>query len=151
MALFLRSRWVLILVLIAFIACKIPHLFYPYYWDESSPYAPAIKEMCKQGIGLLPGSLDPALSRGHPLFFHAVAALWMRLFGPSHVAMHSFALLIAVLFLIAIYEVATHLYNQRTAVFALLLAGTQLTFFIQASFVLMEIMLALQVFLTLYF
>jgi len=109
MLIFLKPRWVLFLVLVIFIACKIPHLYYPYYWDESWPYAVAIKDMYKHGISLLPSAIDPELSRGHPLFFHAFAAIWMNIFGASHVAMHSLALFISVLFLIAVYEAGLRL------------------------------------------
>src|SRR5271170_3215814 len=99
MAEFFKNRWVLFLVLIVFILCKIPHLHYPYYWDESWPYAVAIRDMYLHGVSLMPTAIDPELSRGHPLFFHAIAAIWMHIFGNSHISMHSFALTISVLFL----------------------------------------------------
>src|SRR5580704_9697985 len=104
MAEFLKKRWVLFLVLIVFAVCKLPHLHYAYYWDESWPYAVAIKTMYYHGISLMPNAIDPELSRGHPLFFHAIAALWMNIFGASHVSMHSFALLISLLLLVTLYE-----------------------------------------------
>ena len=91
MTAFVKKYWVLLLVLLVFVIFKIPHLFYPYYWDESWPYAPAIREMLHHGISLMPDAVNPELSRGHPLFFHAIAALWMKIFGSSHFAMHSFS------------------------------------------------------------
>jgi len=148
---FLKTRWVLFLVLVVFILCKIPHLFYPYYWDESWPYAVAIKDMYTHGISLMPSAVDPELSRGHPLFFHAIAALWMNIFGASHLSMHSFALSISVLFLVAVYEVGFRLFNQQVAVLSLLLVATQVVFFVQSSFVLFEMLVAFLAFLSLYF
>ncbi|MBC7553146.1 MAG: hypothetical protein H7257_04130 [Taibaiella sp.] len=132
----------MLLVLAVFIAFKIPHLFYAYYWDESWPYVPAILEMFRNGVSLLPTAIDAELSRGHPLFFHAAGALWIHIFGSSHVAMHSFALLISVLFLIVIFEACLRLFNVRVAVISLLLVVTQELFFVQSSFVLFEILVA---------
>ena len=148
---FLSKRWLLFLVLVVFIICKVPHLSYPFYWDESWPYAKAVKAMYMHGPSLMPGTVDPELSRGHPLFFHAAAAIWMDIFGTSHVAMHSFALLIAVLFLILIYEAGLRLFNRRVAVISLLLVATQVVFFIQSSFLLFEVLVGLLVFASLYF
>ena len=151
MSAILKTRWVLFLVLVVFIVCKVPHLFYAYYWDESWPYAVAIKQMYHHGVSLMPTAVDPELSRGHPLFFHAAAALWMNIFGSSHVAMHSFALLIAVLFLIAIYEAGIRLFNQHVAVLSIILVAVQMVFYVQASFVLFEMLVAFLVFLSLYY
>ena len=151
MTLFIRNRWILFSVLIVFIICKIHHLYYPYYWDESWPYAPAIKDLYHHGISLMPNAIDAEISRGHPLFFHSIAAIWMHIFGSSHFAMHSFALFISVLFLITIYEVGLRLFNQRVAVISILLVATQVVFFVQSSFVLLEMLVAFLAFLSIYF
>ena len=148
---FLQSRWLQFLALLIFIILKVPHLFYSYYWDESLPYAVAIKEMYRHGASLMPSAIDPEFSRGHPLLFHALAALWMNIFGTSHVALHSFALTISVLLLTAIYETGLRLFNRRVATLALFLVATLLVFFIQSSFVLLEVFLALLCFLSLVF
>lgn len=147
----IRKRGLLFLVLIIFIICKIPYLHYPYYWDECKPYASAIKAMCDHTISFMPSALDPELSRGHPLFFHVIAASWMRIFGPSHVSMHSFALCISLLFFVAIYETGLRLFNQRVASLALLLVATQVSVFVQSSFVLLEMLVAFLAFLSIYF
>lgn len=146
----LQKRWVLILVLILFCIAKYPHLSYPYYWDESWPYAPAVEQMYQHGPSLLPSAIHQDLSRGHPLFFHAAAAVWANIFGLSHFSMHSFALFISLLFLIAIYEVGLRLFNMRVAIMSLLLVCTQLVFFIQASYLLLEVLVALLAFMSLY-
>jgi 4-amino-4-deoxy-L-arabinose transferase-like glycosyltransferase len=147
----LDNRLLLLLVLIVFVFCKVPHLYYPYYWDESWPYMPAVKAMHDHGISLMPNAIDADLSRGHPLFFHALAAIWMKIFGASHFAMHSFALFISLLFLIAIYEAGYRLFNPRVAFLGLVMVATQEVFFVQSSFVLLEMLVACLAFLSLCF
>jgi 4-amino-4-deoxy-L-arabinose transferase-like glycosyltransferase len=145
----LKLRLPLIITLIIFIAFKIPHLSLAYYWDECWPYAVAIKDLYKHGISLMPNAIDAETSRGHPLFFHAIAAIWMHVFGDSHIAMHSFALTISVVFLVIIYETGLRMFNIRVATLALLLVVTQVMFFVQSSMVLFEMLVALLCFLSL--
>ena len=147
----LKKSIPLFIILLVFVALKVPQLHYAYYWDESWPYAVAIKGMYQHGVSLMPNAIDAELSRGHPLFFHAVAATWMHIFGSSHISMHSFALLISALFLIAIYETALRIFDQRTALLALLLIVVQEMFFIQSSLVLLEMLVAFLCFLSLVF
>ena len=106
--------------------------------------------MYRNGISLLPGAIDPNLSRGHPLFFHAMAAAWMHIFGTSNKSLHLFALFISLLFLITIYEVGYRIFNKRVAVIALLLVATHVSFFVQSSFVLFEVLVAFLCFLSIY-
>ncbi len=148
---FIKNRLALFLVVIVFVICKIPYLFYAYYWDESWPYVPAIRAMYRHGASLMPGSVEPNLTRGHPLFFHAIGAIWMNVFGASHVSMHSFALLISVAMLVVVYEAGLSLFNKRVAIMSLLLVATQVIFFVQSSFLLPEVLVALLVFLSIYF
>jgi len=145
---FLKSRWILITVLLLFVLFKIPHLLLPFYWDESWPYASAVRQMYHNGISLLPNAIDPNLSRGHPMFFHFMYGLWMNIFGSSNFALHSFALLISLLFLITIYETGLRVFNQRVGVLGLVLVATYVPFFVQSSFVLPEIMVAFLAFLS---
>lgn len=140
--------WVILLVFIAF---KIPHLYYPFYWDECWPYAVAVKQMYYNGPSLLPGAISGEVARGHPLMFHFLAALWMKIFGTSNVAMHSFPLFISVLFAIAIYEVGARLFHTRVAITAVLLIIFQQMFFVQAAFVLFEVFIAFLAFISIYF
>jgi hypothetical protein len=151
MRVFLQTRWVLLVVLIVFTAVKIPHLFYPYYWDESWPYAAAIKEMYHHGVSLMPSAINPDLSKGHPLLFHSLAASWMHIFGASHLAMHSFALLTSLVLLTAVYEAGLKLFNLRVASLSIILISVQVIFYVQSSFVLPEILVALLAFLSLYY
>jgi 4-amino-4-deoxy-L-arabinose transferase-like glycosyltransferase len=146
-----RERLFLFILLSVFIVLKIPHLFYPFYWDESWPYASAITQMFERGPTMLPGVLDSDLSRGHPLLFHFLTASWMKLFGGSHAAMHSFPLLVSIVFIIAVYEVGLRLFSKRVAVIASVLIAFQQIFFVQAAMLLPELLLALTGFLSIYF
>lgn len=147
----LKKRWPLLVILIVFIALKIPHLYYPHYWDESWPYASGVLHMYLNGPSLIPGAIDGHLSRGHPLMFHFLGALWCKVFGISHVSLHSFALTIAVLFLIAIYEAGLCCFGLRTAIVAVILVAFQQTFFVQSAFVLMEVLVAFLCFVSIFF
>ena len=145
---FIKNRWPLFVVLILFIMIKIPNLLLPYYWDESWPYAPAIIQMSHHGASLLPTAVEPLLSRGHPLFFHFSAALWIKVFGSTFKSLHAFALFISALLLIAVYEVGYAIFNKRVAIISLLLVATNIFFFVQSTFVLLEVLVALLSFLS---
>lgn len=138
-------------VLAIFILSKIPALHYPFFWDESWSYAPGVRLMYDHGPSLMPNAIDTGFSRGHPLLFYAAAALWMKIFGISHIAQHAFGLFIASLTLVAIYEACHGLFNRRVAVMALLLAATQLIFFVQSTLLLPEVMVALLALLSIYY
>lgn len=146
-----KSRIPLILFLIVVACIKIPHLYQAYYWDESWPYVTAIFRMSEHGVSLMPGAIDPELSRGHPLFFHALGAIWIYIFGTSHVSFHAFALTISLGCLGLVYEAGLRLFNRWTALFAVLLLGLQVLFFVQSSMVLPEMLVAFLAFAALYF
>lgn len=148
---FLKERWFLILLLIVFIILEVPHLHYPFFWDESWSYAPGVMLMYKHGPSLMPNAIDTFYSRGHPLFFYASAAAWMDIFGSSHIAQHAYSLFISVLLIISTYEICYKIFNKRVAVMSILFIAVQVMFFVQASFLLPEILVALLILLTLYF
>jgi 4-amino-4-deoxy-L-arabinose transferase-like glycosyltransferase len=148
---FLKVRWELLVILVIFIMVRIPALHYPFYWDESWSYAPGVKLMYLHGPSLMPNAIDLFYSRGHPLLFYASAAAWMRVFGDSHVAQHAFSLFISVALLIAVYEAGLRLFGRKVAVIATLLIPLQVMFYVQATFLLPEVMIALLTVLTLYF
>jgi len=148
---YFRRRWALFGILLVFVIFKVPHLFYPYFFDESWWYLPAVKLMYAHGPSLLPTAIDPEYSRGHPLLFHSLYAVWMRVFGTSRVAMHSLALCIALALLWVVYEAGLKLFNLRVAALSTLLIATQVMYFVQASYVLPEILVALFIFQSIYY
>ncbi|RYZ34690.1 MAG: hypothetical protein EOP49_34255, partial [Sphingobacteriales bacterium] len=132
-----------ITAVIVFIVVKLPHLSYPFFWDESWPYVSAVHSMYRNGPSLMPGAIESELSRGHPLLFHFLAASWMKVFGTSHTAMHSFSLVVAVLMLVLVWYIAQKLFNESVALFAMVMIACQQVFFVQSTFLLPEVLLAL--------
>lgn len=147
---FLKQRLALIGVLLLVAVSRLPYLGMAFYWDESWPYATTIRRIYEHGLSLLPSAIDGEYSRGHPLFFHNAAAAWMLVFGTGHVAMHSFALFVSLLFLVVVYEAGLRLYNQQVATVAILLLATQLMYLVQVTFLLPDMMGAFLAFLAVY-
>ncbi len=141
----------LVLIVVGFIIFKIPQLSLPHYWDESWSYATAVQLMYEKGLTLLPGFIDVEATRGHPLFFYAAAASWMKIFGTSLISKHTFALFISTILLITIYEAGCKLYNIRVAILSTILFASQIFFFVQSSMLLPEVMVALFFFTSIYF
>ncbi|MCG3165149.1 MAG: hypothetical protein POELPBGB_00910 [Bacteroidia bacterium] len=122
---------------------KLPQLNVPYFWDEAWVYAPAVQEMYKNGLGLLPSSLPPELSRGHPLLFHFLGALWLKIFGADFTSVHSYPLFISVLLLFAVYNFGKSLFAPVVGFSAALLLAVQPVFLSQSAMLLPEVMMAL--------
>lgn len=123
----------------------------PFYWDEAWVYGPAVIDMHEHGPGLLPSSLSVELSRGHPLFFHFAFSVWSLLFGTSVFSLHSFALIISMLLLVALYYSLNQVLRTQNAILAVIILLLQPVFLAQSAMVLPEIMLALFCFLALLF
>ena len=140
---YLKHPWIfLALSVIITVLVKIPHLGFPYFWDEAFSYIPAIQEMAKNGPNVLPGTISLFLSKGHPLFFYFLASSWMKFVaGNSVVLMRLFPLLISLLALCAFHRFAKRHTNLPLANFSVLLLSVQPIFLAQASLVLPEIFL----------
>jgi 4-amino-4-deoxy-L-arabinose transferase-like glycosyltransferase len=147
------SGWGLgvLLVCLLFAINKIKYLGLPYFWDEAWVYAPAVFDMFENGPSLRPDSIDPLLSRGHPILFHFLAVCWMTIFGTSFSAVHSFAVFIAILLIMAVYKLGEALASRSVGFWSAALLAMQPIFIQQAGFLLPEIMLALFVTLTVLF
>ncbi|HZK08909.1 MAG TPA: glycosyltransferase family 39 protein [Bacteroidales bacterium] len=148
-------RWsheILLLILIAaFVIFKIPHLSLPYFGDEGFAFGPAVHQMYEDGPSLLPSSLPPGLSYGHPLFFHFTASVWLRVFGYSIFNAKSFALFVTVLLLLSLYYVVSRRFNKDAALLTVVLLMLQPVFMAQSSFVLLEVMVSFLALWTIYF
>ncbi len=132
------------------IAFKWNHLNTPYFWDEAWVYAPAVQTMDKTGLSLLPSGLPTDLSRGHPLLFHFLATLWVKIFGTDFISVHSFALFISLVLLLAVYSFASYFFSPIVGFASALLLAVQPVFLAQSSLLLPEIMLALWTILAFY-
>ncbi|MCK6611353.1 MAG: hypothetical protein L6Q78_09935 [Bacteroidia bacterium] len=141
------SPWLVVFAAcLLFIGYQSDRLNSPFFWDEAWVYAPALRTMAESGPGLLPSSLDPSLSRGHPLLFHFLGSSWIQLFGNSPMAMHSFAISLSLTSVILLFA---FLKLQGNAWIALILSAgylfAQEVFRIQGIMVLPEIMLGIWV------
>ena len=141
----------LLLCIIAVVIFKIPHLNLPFFWDEAWVYAPAVKLMGEGVPSLMPDSIPVNFTRGHPLLFHFLASSWLKIFGESNSSLHSFALLVSVFLLLAVYYFGKNIFNKDVAIAATVLLSVQSVFLAQASFLLPEILLSLFVILTIYY
>lgn len=131
-------------LLLFFVLAKLPHIGTPYFWDELGVYAPGALKMKDNGtIGLLPSSLEPLYSRGHPLLFVFSQAAWFHIFGDDVISGHAFSILTGALTLLIFYLCAANLFNKSIALIASLALAVQPIFFAGAGVVLPEMMLAL--------
>jgi len=147
---FLKKHIFFLLVILAFIALKIPALLYPYFWDESWSYAPGVQLMFQHGPSLSPSAIDTFYSRGHPLLFYASAASWMLVWGKSALSLHCFALFLSVVLLASIYYSISKIYSKTAGILATIILATQILFFVQSTMLLPEVMLALWAVMALY-
>ena len=133
----------LVVLLVVLVAFKASYLDLPYYWDEAWVYAPAVKAMVANGPSLLPNAIPSELSRGHPLLFHAISALWMEVFGSGRTSAHAFSLLVAIGLCIATFRLGTLLGSRVLGLAATALLMVNETFLAQSGLLLPEVMVAL--------
>lgn len=146
----LSTFLILPIVIILFIITRLNYLNLPFYWDEAWSYATAVFDLAENKLPVLPGTIDPNLTRGHPPVFYFLSASWVKIFGPHLVPVHIFPLLVSVIFISAVFFITRNLYNHFTALTALLLLPLQTLFLSQSTQLLPEIMLALWTVLTFY-
>lgn len=120
----------------------------PLFWDEAWVYAPAVRAMYANGPTLLPDALPTELTRGHPLLFHFLTTLWMKLWGTSNAVLHAFALFVSVLTLAAVHITGTRIAGAHVGAAATLMVAVNEAFLAQSGILLPEILLALFVLLT---
>ncbi|MBX2907805.1 MAG: hypothetical protein KF744_17295 [Taibaiella sp.] len=137
----LSSRTLLYVALLVFILLKIPLLHYAFYWDESWVYAPAIFSMYEHGASIMPNAIPPELSRGHPLIFHAMYALWMNVAGPTNFSMHLMSLTLSIGLALLVFYVLAKRFDDETALLAVLVLLSTHEFFMASTFVLNDILL----------
>jgi len=133
---------------IALVLFKSGFIGLPLFWDEAWVYAPAVRTMYANGPTLLPDAIPTELTRGHPLLFHFLATLWMKLWGTSNAVLHVFALFISVLTLVAIHLTGNRIAGAPVGAAATLMVAVNEAFLAQSGILLPEILLALFVLLT---
>jgi hypothetical protein len=130
--------------LIIFVVYQCNFLSTPYFWDELGVYIPAARQMNDAGtISLLPSSLDPLYSRGHPLLYTFCNAAIFHIFGESVIVAHGFALFLAIVFLGSFYYIVCDLFEARIAFYACILFAIQPVFMAMSVISLPEMLLAI--------
>ncbi|MCO5274718.1 MAG: glycosyltransferase family 39 protein [Flavobacteriales bacterium] len=130
-----------ILALVAFVGYKWQFLSLPLYWDEAWVYGPGVRAMHANGLSILPNTIGTELSRGHPLLFHLMAALWASCFGASNPSLHAFSLLLATILLFLTYWIGSKLGSRQIGLAAMLMVGLNEIFLAQSALLLPEIAL----------
>jgi hypothetical protein len=138
----------LIALLAIVVVIKFNYLSLPFYWDEAWVYGPAVHALYNHGLSLFPDALTPELSRGHPLLFHFTAAMWMTVFGKSVFSLHVFALLIALLFMVAVFNFGKTVFSPETGIVTAAVGSIQSIFLAQSGMLLPEIFLSLWILLS---
>lgn len=142
-------NWLLGIVLIVFAVVKFSDLFLPYFWDELGVYAQCAAYQYNHSLSLMPISIPPDLSRGHPLLFTFFNALVMRLFGCTHVTAHAFSLFVSISLFLALYFYTAKYFDRLTALVTVILLAFQPTFLAQSAMIQPEVMLSFFIFLSL--
>lgn len=140
------NQWYFIAVLIYLLfwtLLRAQYIDIPFYWDEAWVYAPGIRHMMDSGPSLLPDAIPEFYSRGHPLLFYFLGGIWLKIFGTSFVAYHTFPLTISVLFLFFIFITVKEWTNNLTAIGVMVLISVEKIFYTEAANVLPEILVAL--------
>ena len=139
----------LFLLLALFCAEKFNDLSLPYFWDELGVYAQCAVAQYHHGISFMPASLDPELSRGHPLLLTVLNASVMKIFGTSVVVPHVFHLAISLTLLLAMYYYIAKHFSSTAAIVSVALLMAQPIFLAQSVLLLPEVLLSLLLFLAL--
>ena len=145
------ENYLLFLMLLIFVVYKIPHLYEPLFWDGLGVYGRSIFTLIDTEIGFQPKYLEPNMSRGHPMLYVYLTALFTNFFGSDIFAMHLFNLVVAVITLFSTYYIGAKLWTKRIGLFASLLLVSQALFIAQSVTVLPEMMLALFLLWSVYF
>jgi 4-amino-4-deoxy-L-arabinose transferase-like glycosyltransferase len=140
------NQWYLMAVLtylLFWTLLRAQYIDIPFYWDEAWVYAPGIRHMMDSGPSLLPDAIPEFYSRGHPLLFYFLGGIWLKIFGTSFVAYHTFPLTISVFFLFFTYITVKEWTNSLTAIGVMILLSVEKIFYTEAANVLPEILVAL--------
>ena len=139
------------LLLGAFFLAKFVNLYTPLFHDELGVYGRALFYMLDNGPSMIPGDVDPEISRGHPLFFAFFISSLSAWLGSTYVSARLVSLLCSLVLLIATYFLGKELFSKKIGLFAAFVLAFQPLFFAQSTLILPEILLSLLATLSLLF
>ncbi len=146
-----RFLFLTIAIIVSFFIIKFSYLYLPFYWDEAWVYGPAVRLMAINGISLLPDALPVDLYRGHPMLFHSLNAVWLKIAGNTIFSAHFFNLVISGILILVVFLFCRKFFNEQIGVAAAFVLCLQSVFLAQSTLVLPEMMLALFCLTALYF
>lgn len=133
---------ILMILLGGFFLSKLLSLNVPFFHDELGVYGKAIFYMIDNGPTIIPGDVDPIISRGHPLFFIFFVSSCTSLLGGSYISARLVILMISVGLLLTTYFLGKELASKKVGLIAVFLFIFQPIFFAQSTLVLPEIFLS---------
>jgi hypothetical protein len=128
--------------LIVFSIHKYPHLSVPFFMDETGVYGRMIFELAEAGLSMHPASIDMWISRGHPLLYPNMIALFCQIFGDTVFVAHASNFAIACLMVLSMYYGLSKLFHPWVGFTATALLMIQPIFYTQSVMVLPEVALA---------
>ena len=132
-----------LIVILSFGFYLLSYAWLPHFWDEAWVYAPAIKVMAKDTPSIFPFSIPLDLSRGHPLGYHFLGSIWLKVFGVSNFSSHFYAISISLLCCLSVYYFLKLLIGVEAGFFGVLLLISQPLFFAQSFMLYPEMLLSL--------
>ena len=136
-------RITLIILLIAYAIVMSQLLNTPYFWDELGVYSEAALIQSHHYPSLMPSSVQPEFSRGHPLLTAMLFSTSFKLFGPHIWVAHGLALLLALLTALVTYRIAEKYFSANIGILAVMLLLVQPLFVAQSILLLPEMLLTL--------
>lgn len=147
-----RNFNVLLFFLLAAVCfVKFKFLNMPLFWDELGVYGQGAIYMAENKLSLMPNSMDPNISRGHPLLMFFLFGGVFKLFGLKLAAGHGLALIISVALLACTNTISKTFMSPLQSFLAALLVAVQPIFLAQSTLILPEVPLALLALLSIYF
>ena len=146
-----KSPFILAGLVLIFFLAKLVALPIPLFHDELEVYGKALFYMLDNGPSMIPGDVDPDISRGHPLFFIFFVSSLTAIFGKTYVAARAIILLISLALIVTTYYLGKELVNKKVGIWAALFLAIQPMFFAQSTLILPEVMLSLLGSLTILF
>jgi len=147
----IKNNIVLFIAIVSFLIVKIPHLFLPFSWDEAWSYFPAIIELAKSGPSILPGKISIFFSKGHPLFFYFLNAVWIKIFSFETWVVRTLPLIFSIITIITLYFLGTKYFSKKTANYTVIIFSSQSLFLAQSTLLLPEVLLTLLLLLSFHF
>lgn len=126
-------------IALSFILYKWSHLSLPCYYDESWVYYPAIRYMYENGLSSIFDASAVEYLRGHPVLFHVLGMIWMKVIGTSAFSIHVFALAFFASSLFIIFRLLRKYSNVYVETGLILAINFQSNFIIQSSLALPEL------------